>query len=74
MPRKARTVRAVDIVGVAGVQRLCGGISRPTLARWRRGIGVPAKFPRPIKRLPNLDLWDAAEIRAWLAEHKPPPE
>lgn len=69
MPRAARTVEVRSIVGVAETLRLCGGITRATLLRWRKRPG----FPKPIRRLKSGELWDASEVRAWLAENPPQP-
>lgn len=29
-------------------------------------------FPRPIKRLTGMKIWDGAAVEAWIAEHRPP--
>jgi hypothetical protein len=56
MPRGPRTVVVRDIVGVAETLRIIGTPSRATFARWRKGVGVVERFPRPI----------------WLARNRPP--
>lgn len=72
MPRNPRVVRVADIAGVAEVQRICGGISRATFARWRAGTGVREPFPKRMKKVHSGELWDAAEVRAWLKRNRPP--
>lgn len=71
MGKRARTVRVVDIAGPAEVQRMLG-IGRATFARWRKGHGVPEPFPKPLKRLKSTELWDKADVRAWLERVRPP--
>jgi|GEM_PF-3404580 len=45
------------------VKRLTG-FSRPTI--WR--MGRAGKFPKSIRITPRLTVWDAGEVRAWLAD------
>ena len=45
------------------VKRLTG-FSRPTI--WR--MGRAGKFPESIRITPRLTVWDAGEVRAWLAD------
>ena len=45
------------------VQRLTG-FSRPTI--WR--MGRAGKFPKSVRVTPRLTVWDAAEVRAWIAD------
>lgn len=64
---KREPVPPGQIVGVYEVRRLCGGISRPTLIRWRTQPG----FPEPIRKLKgNVELWDARDVRAWLKQRE----
>jgi hypothetical protein len=72
MPRGPRTVVVRDIVGVAETLRIIGTPSRATFARWRKGVGVVERFPRPIRKLKMGELWDAEEVRVWLARNRPP--
>lgn len=46
------------------VKRVAGTDSRSTLWRWERD----GKFPKSIRITPRLTVWDAAEVRAWLAD------
>lgn len=62
MPPKPRTVEVRNLAGVREVCKLAGGVPRSTLARWRRG-----SFPKPVKTLSVGEVWDLAEVRAWLA-------
>lgn len=39
-------------------------VQRHTLIRWREHHD----FPAPIKKLRQGELWDAQDVRAWLAE------
>lgn len=71
MPRAPRRVAVRDILGVAETMRLCQATSRATLRRWRTRPDAP--FPKPMKKLRSGELWDAAEVRAWL-EANPRPE
>lgn len=45
------------------IKRLTG-FSRPTI--WR--MGRAGKFPKSIRITPRLTVWDAGEVRAWLAD------
>jgi prophage regulatory protein len=29
-------------------------------------------FPRPLKKLTGMWIWDGAAVEAWIAEHRPP--
>lgn len=54
-------IAARDILGNAEVRRLCGGVTRATLLRWRAVGG----FPDPIRRLECGELWDRRQVREW---------
>ena len=57
-------IEARNIAGVAEVLKECGGIPRSTLIRWR----AKNEFPRPVKTIKCGELWDLAEVRAWLEQ------
>lgn len=59
------TVRPRDIVGTAEVRRMCGGITRHTLLKWRADRG----FPPPIRKLRQGEVWDARDVRAWIKQY-----
>lgn len=64
-----------DLLLTADVRRLCGGIERWTLIRWRRDRG----FPEPIRsikvgkgrRAQTVDIYDRRDVRRWLKENPP---
>lgn len=71
MPRKARTIQVRNLAGpgeVLSELRRLAGVSRMTAYRWRKSEGVRVPFPKPVKRLRDGDVWDLAEVRAWLLE------
>jgi predicted DNA-binding transcriptional regulator AlpA len=56
-----------DIIGNGQVRKLCGGVARGTLIRWRKHNG----FPPPIRTIPgpgssSVELWDRRAVKAWL--------
>lgn len=55
-----------QIVGNSEVRRMCGGITRHTLIRWRD----LEQFPTPIRTLDAGELWDAREVQAWLKQRE----
>lgn len=68
MSATAKVVPLRHIVSKAEVRKLCGNITRHTLISWRETQG----FPAPVRnlRLSKVDLWDAREVRAWLAQRR----
>jgi predicted DNA-binding transcriptional regulator AlpA len=59
-------VPVAEVVDTPKVRELCGGVSRPTLLKWRKRRG----FPEPLEAPASVSLWDAREVRAWLEEQK----
>lgn len=59
-----------DILGNAGVRRVCGKITRATLIRWRNGVGVAVPFPEPIRKVNGTELWDRVAVKRWLEENR----
>lgn len=58
-----------DIIANSQVRKLCGGIARGTLIRWRATEG----FPEPIRKVPGpgssqVELWDRRQVKAWMKE------
>jgi len=51
-----------------GTSEVCSelGITKATLGAWRRSKG----FPAPLLTLKATPVWDAIEVRAWLADRK----
>lgn len=56
------TVPVQEIVGPAEIREMAGGVSRATFSRWRRQWW----FPKPIRTLEAVELWDAREVAIWL--------
>lgn len=56
------------IAGNAEIRHICGGITRHTLIAWRKTEG----FPEPVRvlRRSKVELWDARQVRAWLAQRR----
>lgn len=50
-----------DLMDTAAVRKHCGGVSRPTMLRWRQN-----GFPAPL-RAPDVtvELWDRADVEEW---------
>ena len=52
------------------VRKLCGGITRATLIRWRAN-----GFPEPVMILPahsqKLELWSRTAVEAWMRANRP---
>lgn len=55
-------VPPADMIGNAQVRELCGGITRHTLAAWRRERG----FPDPAAAIDRTEIWDRRAVTAWL--------
>ena len=63
------TIRNPDLpvegkIRFPAVKRLTGTESRSTIWRWERA----GKFPKSVRITSRLTVWDAAEVRAWLAD------
>jgi predicted DNA-binding transcriptional regulator AlpA len=66
MPCEAPCIHPRDIIGNRQVRKMCGGIARGTLLRWREREG----FPEPIRKIPGpgsspVELWDRRAVKAW---------
>jgi predicted DNA-binding transcriptional regulator AlpA len=46
------------------IKRVTGTESRSTIWRWEQA----GKFPKSTRITPRLTVWDAAEVREWLAD------
>lgn len=74
-PPGIRRVSPSDLMLTADVRRLCGGIERWTLIRWRQNRG----FPEPIRSIKvgrgknsqTVDIYDRRDVRAWLKANPP---
>ncbi len=51
-----------DIVGTLETRRICGGVTRATLIKWRDRRGFPAPLEAPKA---GVELFDRREVRAW---------
>lgn len=61
------TVNDVELVGVAEIAKMLGGISRQ-----RAHVIAGAKgFPDPIATLTMGKVWRKADVVAWIREHRP---
>jgi len=56
----ARPRRRIKLWGSAEIQKAYG-ISRPTLASWRRH----RSFPRPLAKLAAGPVWEASSVKTW---------
>lgn len=66
MPCEAPCIHPRDIISNSQVRKLCGGVVRGTLIRWRR----LEAFPAPVRTVPgpgssSVELWDRREVKAW---------
>jgi predicted DNA-binding transcriptional regulator AlpA len=61
-----RLVEPADLVGPSEVCQLLGGISRPTLMRYRRG-----DFPSPWRELEIGPVWIASDVLKWAEASRP---
>lgn len=58
-----------DLMGIYEIAvRL--GVSRSRAAQ----IAAQKGFPDPASRLKMGVIWEAADVEAWIAEHRPPPD
>lgn len=68
-------MRAGDLILTPDVRRLCGGIQRSTLIRWRESRG----FPEPVRviktgrgrKAQSVEIWARPDVRQWLADNPP---
>lgn len=56
-------------MGVAEVAARLG-VTRSRAAQIVRERG----FPEPAARLTGMDIWETADVEAWIAAHRPPPD
>lgn len=54
-----------DLIRVADVRRMLGGICRETLYRYRRD----RNFPRPVV-IASQNFWRVGDVRAWIDSHR----
>jgi predicted DNA-binding transcriptional regulator AlpA len=60
-------VDADRLMGRAEIEQLLGvGYTRV------RAIMARPSFPRPLRELTGMKIWDGAEVEAWAAEHRKP--
>jgi predicted DNA-binding transcriptional regulator AlpA len=60
-------VESDKLMGRAEIgQRLGVGYSRT------KEIIARADFPRPLKKLTGMQIWDGEAVEAWIAEHRKP--
>jgi predicted DNA-binding transcriptional regulator AlpA len=57
----------VDLVGAAEIADMLGGVSRQRVYV----ITTRSDFPAPVGVLRGGRVWDEAQVRAWIAAHRP---
>lgn len=61
-------VNGMDLVGVAEIRDMLGGISRQ-----RANVITNTKgFPDPVARLVMGKVWLRQDVEQWIAQHRPP--
>ncbi|MFI6243949.1 hypothetical protein ACIBEF_29195 [Micromonospora sp. NPDC050795] len=61
------TVKGVDLVGVAEIRDMLGGISRQRVSIIANSKG----FPDPVAVLAMGKVWRRRDVARWIAEHRP---
>jgi predicted DNA-binding transcriptional regulator AlpA len=58
--------QSLRYVGMTEIREMLGGVNRHHAYQISTGDG----FPEPVSRLHQGRVWDAAEVRAWMNEHR----
>ena len=61
------TVNPVDLVGVAEIRDMLGGVSRQRASV----IANQRNFPEPIAVLAMGKVWRRSDVEAWIRQHRP---
>ena len=61
------TVNAVELVGIAEIRDMLGGLSRQRA----NVIASRRDFPAPIATLRMGNVWRRADVEKWIKEHRP---
>ena len=61
------TVKDMDLVGVAEIREMLGGISRQRVSIIANSKG----FPDPVAVLAMGKVWRRRDVARWIAEHRP---
>jgi predicted DNA-binding transcriptional regulator AlpA len=54
----------LTLIRMPEVQRLCGGVSRPTVYRWQRCYG----FPRGGHLGEKTKVWNKVDVLQWISK------